>query len=114
MVANILRQRVYGYNMTRWVATLPGAGRLEGAKLREPRQGPADSLSAFRQGFSFWLRNVFTVGQRACARQAALASELAYTYEVKPNDHGQETGGRRQGTGDRVRQLEVRSPEGAK
>jgi hypothetical protein len=42
---------------------------------------------SFSQGFSFWLRNVFTVGQRACARQTALASELARTYEAKSNDH---------------------------
>ncbi len=36
--------------------------------------------------FRFGCSNAVTVGQRACARQTALASELAYIYAAKTKD----------------------------
>ncbi len=36
--------------------------------------------------FRFAYSNAFTVGQRACARQTAPASELAYIYAAKTKD----------------------------
>ncbi len=39
--------------------------------------------------FRFGCSNAFTVGQRACARQTALASELAYIYAAKTKERGE-------------------------